>query len=157
MDIFQTVKLNQEREFSSAIDKTEINVINEFGQNMLHMAVAGGANSIGKELVRRGIEVNRQDSKGQTPLHYAAVHASSELAKAILEAGGDVSIKDSYGNTPLWSAVFNARGKHDLVKLMMRFGPDPKSKNKAGKSPLDFARQINDEALIAILEQPATQ
>jgi ankyrin repeat protein len=78
-----------------------------------------------------------------------------ELALAMLDAGGDPRPKDRFGNTPLWSAVVNAKRNLGLVDMLMRHGADPHGKNKAGRSPLDFARQIGSEPVIALLSIPA--
>lgn len=51
----------------------------------------------------------------------------------------------------LWTAVFNAKGKYNIVKILKESGADSFSKNEAGRSPLDFAIQINDKDLCQIL------
>jgi uncharacterized protein len=152
VDIFQAVRLDDRESFRSGIDGTSINVTNEFGQNLLHEAAGWGNVVLGEELIARGVNVNHQDSIGQTPLHYAAEHKYLRIAEGILRAGGKLNISDRYGNQPLWTAVFNARGDYRLVMLVCKSGANPVHQNKAGKSPLDFARQIKDAALIAILE-----
>lgn len=152
MDLFGIVASNSEKEFYSAINKSNINVVNEFGQNLLHEAVANNSTKLGLELIRRGIDVNHQDSEGSTPLHYAGMHQTEELARAILEAGGNPSIKDVFGNNALAAAVVHPQRNDKIVKMMFQHGADPRSKNKAGVSPLDFAKQIKAKRLIALLE-----
>jgi uncharacterized protein len=152
MDVFQIVRRNSEAEFYSVIDNTDINQVNEFGQNLLQEAVAAKNTKLAGELIQRGINVNHQDSQGQTPLHFTGIHQTEELARAILEAGGDPSIKDVFGNSALWAAVVKPKRNYEIVRLMLQHGPDPHSRNKAGMSPLDFARQIKSERLIALLE-----
>jgi ankyrin repeat protein len=152
VDLFDVVSSNDANAFKRAIGKVDINIVNESGENLLHEAVASGSTKLGLELIRRGINVNQQDSDGQTPLHYAGIHQTEELAKAILEAGGNPSIKDGWGNTPLWSAVINPKCSFDLVKLIVSYGPDPLSKNKAGASPMSLAKEMKSKRLIAILE-----
>ncbi|WJE54729.1 hypothetical protein QRE66_11150 [Bacillus cereus] len=39
-----------------------------------------------------------------------------------------------------------------MVELLIRKNPDVTTKNKVGKSPLDFAKQVNNKRLINILE-----
>lgn len=152
MDLFQNVRLNEEREFFSNIDKVDINIVSQSGGNLLHTAVASKNVKLALELIKRGINVNHPDSQGQTPLHHAATFQLKELVEAILKAGGKTSVRDIHGNTPLWAAVVKPKRDYEIVKLLVEHGGDPGTKNKAGKSPLDFARQINSEALIAMLE-----
>ena len=62
-----------------------------------------------------------------------------------------VNVTDCYGNNPLWYAVFNANNDYRLVKLLVKYGADALSKNNAMRSPLDFAKQIEDTEMINIL------
>jgi uncharacterized protein len=39
------------------------------------------------------------------------------------------------------------------IPLFMQYNPDTTTKNNAGRSPLDFARQIGDAKLIGMLEK----
>lgn len=48
-------------------------------------------------------------------------------------------------------AVFYANNDYRLVKLLVRYGADALSKNNAMRSPLDFAKQIEDTEMINIL------
>lgn len=151
IDLFQAVRRNDADAFYSQIDNVNINQIDEEGQNLLHEAVAFHNNLLGKELIARNINVNHKDMNSRTPLHYAANSKEIELSKLILNSGGDLNIEDKYGNQPLWTAVFNAKGDYEMVKQFIEFNPDVNHKNQNGKSPLDFAQQINDQSLVSIL------
>lgn len=152
-DVFQAIR-RRDKNLQSLLDGiSDIDARDEDGQNLLHEAAASTNPAAAYELIRRGIDVNGQDRNGQTPLHFAGIHNCSAVAEAILSNGGALTVVDSHGNTPLWSAVFNARGKYDTVRVMMGSqGKDVVSvKNKHGRSPLDFARQIGDDALLRLL------
>jgi ankyrin repeat protein len=153
IDLFQAVRRNDSDTFYSQIDKVDINLIDEDGQNLLHEAVSFNNTLLGKELITRKINVNHKDGNSQTPLHYIANKKETELALLILNGGGDLNIEDKYGNQPLWTAVFNARGDYKIVKQFMNFSPDINHKNRNDKSPLDFAQQISDQSLISILKR----
>ncbi|MBN8671475.1 MAG: hypothetical protein J0L80_12360 [Chitinophagales bacterium] len=73
------------------------------------------------------------------------------MAEACINAGADPNIDDIYGNNCLWTAVFNAKGKYEIVELYKKSGANVNSRNNAGRSPLDFAQQINDYKLIEVL------
>jgi ankyrin repeat protein len=150
-DVFQLVRLDKRDEFLSAVGNMDINQVNESGQNLLHEAVTYNNVFAGEEVLRRHIDVNHKDSHGQTPLHYAALHQTLDLASLIIESGGNPNELDEHGNGPLWVAVFNARGKYGLVELLVKHGADPVHKNKHGRSPSDFARQIQDSTLVRLL------
>nr|WP_235549934.1 ankyrin repeat domain-containing protein [Paenibacillus sp. Soil766] len=100
------------------------------------------------------MDVSMTNADGQTPLHYISTFPEIVVAQEILKKGGDINIRDKYGNNALWTAVFNCKGKYyDMVELFMQYKPDVLTKNKAGRSPLDFANQVGNEKLIALLKQ----
>ena len=150
-DFFQVVRLDDRASYYSSINNIDINMVDDDNQNLLQEAIAHGNSFIGQDLIKREININHQDKSGLTPLHYVAAHYNPELAEAILTEGGDVNIRDSHGNNALWTAVFNAKGRYDIVKMFISNGGDAYTKNNHHRSPLDFARQIKDEQLIDIL------
>lgn len=97
------------------------------------------------------IDIDHQDKMGWTPLHFCAQYNNITIAELLLQEGANVNIIDCYGNNPLWYAVFNANDDYCLVKLLVKYGADALSKNNAMRSPLDFAKQIEDTEMINIL------
>ena len=95
--------------------------------------------------------INQQDYKGETPLHYCAAYFNLEIAELLLQKKAQINIIDKYGNNPLWVAVFNAHGDYRMVKLFLKYNANIQNKNRANRSPLDFAKQINDLDLVNIL------
>ena len=150
-DIFRAVRRGKRDVYEANISHFDINIRAEDGQSLLHKAVANAQTEIALDLLERSIDVNIADKNGQTALHYIGFYPNVDLARRILESGGKLEIKDSHGNTALWYAVFNARGKYELVALFIKHGADPSSKNNSGRSPYDFALQIKDEHLKKLL------
>jgi len=151
MDIFQIVGSGEIANYYAIIEKTDLNSVNQYKQNLLQIAIAKEHVEIGLDLISRGIDVNNQDTNGKTALHYAAEYNSVKLAAAIIMNGGDVNIIDSYGNNALWTATFNTKDDYRLLKLYVSSGGNPTNKNLSGRSPLDFARQVGDEVGVGIL------
>lgn len=76
------------------------------------------------------------------------------MLKALIQKGIDVNIRDKYSNNAMWTVVFNCKGKnYEFVELLMKRTPDTTTKNKVGRSPVDFANQINDTRLLEILNR----
>jgi len=148
---FQVVRRGNLDFYRASAVTLDLAMVNEYGQSLLHEAVAFRQAEIALDLVLRGIDVNIVDYRRQSALHFLGFHQNAAIAERVLGAGGDVSARDTYGNTPLWYAVFNARGNYDYVKLLLAHGADATSKNAAGRSPMDFAVQIGDEALMGLL------
>lgn len=150
-NLFQAIRLKDISTYKNLIGKVDINLIDEDGQNLLHEAISHDNTDVAIDLIDRGINLNTTDINGQTPLHFSAQYNNLKVASEIIRKGGDINIKDIHGNNPLWTAVFNARGKYEFVRLLMKHGANTTTKNKAGRSALDFASQIKDDTLIAIL------
>lgn len=152
-EIFTTIRFGTYEQYEKYIASTDIDCCNEHKQNLLQEAIAASKNDIAKDLINRNIDINHQDSNGQAPLHYCAQYLNIEIARLLLSKNADINIEDAYGNIPLWTAVFNARGDYRMVELFIQNNANIHHLNKAGRSPLDFAKQIDDLHMIKILLQ----
>jgi ankyrin repeat protein len=94
------------------------------------------------ELLARGESPDVADHLGFTPLHLAAEHWSILAAEALLGAGASVDPENTFGNTPLFVAVFNSKGRGELIELLRSHGADPLHANRSGQTPLGLARLI---------------
>jgi|WetSurMetagenome_2_1015567.scaffolds.fasta_scaffold18843_5 uncharacterized protein len=152
IDIFRIIESGDISNYEKAISQIDINIRNERDESLLHRSIVTKHSKISINLIDRSIDVNVKNYRGESVLHYLCDHPDLVIAQKVLENGGDLTIKDIWGNTPLWCAVFNSRGKYEIVKLFMKYGSDPSAKNNNGKSPMDFAKQIKDQKLIVILQ-----
>jgi len=152
--IFTIAQLGSIELFKSKFLQSDINKKSDTGSSLLHLAIAGRNFGVAEFLLENGIDVNMTNIEGQTALHYITDFPNMEIAKKILEQGADINIRDKFGNNALWSAVLECKGKYyDMVELFMQYKPDVLTKNKAGRSPLDFATQVGNDKLIALLQQ----
>lgn len=126
----------------------------EEGCPLLMVAIARRRFEIAKFLLDHGADANRVNPDGQNALHHAAMFQDLELATRLLEVGCDLHHRDRWGNNPLWVAVFHCKGRfYEMVELLLRHSPDLHTKNRAGRSPYDFALQVNNERLIDLLDR----
>jgi ankyrin repeat protein len=129
----------------------------ENGRSALHAACESGAKESVEILIQNKADLNLQDhSKGSTALHYCATNGFLEIAELILENSGKTNVADKFGNEALWPAVFGVKGNTErlrMVELFMKHGADKHHKNEAGKSPLDFAMQVNYDPLTDLLSK----
>ena len=102
-------------------------------------------------MVNKRIDINHQDDKGFSSLHYCAQFSNINIAELLLKNNANINIVDSYGNNPLWTAVFNTCEDYQMVRLFMKYCADAHHKNKANRSPIDFAQQIEDVDMVKIL------
>jgi ankyrin repeat protein len=91
-----------------------------------------------------GDDPNLGDRQGFTPLHLAAQQWSIDVAKLLLDHGAAVDRSNMFGNTPLFVAVFNSKGRGDLIALLRQKGADPLKANETGQTPAGLARLIGN-------------
>jgi ankyrin repeat protein len=91
-----------------------------------------------------GDDQNLGDRLGLMPLHLAAQEGSLEAARVLLDHRADVDRVNSFCNTPLFVAVFNSRGRGDLIALLRERGADPLKANNSGQTPAGLARLIGN-------------
>jgi ankyrin repeat protein len=97
-----------------------------------------------KLLLASGASVDAQDKLGNSALHYAAQNYHLEMASLLIANHATVDIQDIHGNTPLWRAVFNSRGRGDLIAILLNAGAEKNHRNKTGKTPLALAKTISN-------------
>lgn len=74
----------------------------------------------------------------------ACQQGSAAAARALLDVGASVDSVNAFGNTPLFVAVFNSRGRGDLIELLRERRADPRIANNAGQTPVGLARLIGN-------------
>lgn len=114
------------------------------GRTPLHYAAMANDVDVIRARLAAGADLNFGDKLGFTPLHLAAQEDSLDAARVLIEHGADIDRKNSFGNTPLFAAVFNSRGRGDLILLLRERGADPLSVNNSGQTPVGLARLIGN-------------
>lgn len=114
------------------------------GRTLLHHAAfENDVEKIGV-LLAGGTDVDAVDRQGFTPLHLACQEWAVGAARTLLRAGASVDSVNAFGNTPLFVAVFNSRGRGDLVELLREKGADALHANNSGQTPVGLARLIGN-------------
>lgn len=138
------------------LSKDEANTTDEDGRTpLMHAILDDDADaSVIKLLIARGSNVNVAD-RGQrwTPLHFAARDANEEIVQALLDAGASVDTPNIFGSTPLLEHIGGPKKDASMVRKLLAHGAVPDKKNVNGVSPIDLARMIGRDDLLAILEQ----
>lgn len=120
----------------------DINSRDEGGSTPLMRASLLAYNDLVDFLIHSKADVNLHDNAGFTALHYAAQEYHEEIARKLIEAGADVNSQDIHGNSPLFKAVFRARNRGALIKLLREHGANDNLPNKHGVTPLSLAHTI---------------
>ena len=114
------------------------------GRTALHCAVVDGLVERVRSLLADGADVNAHDKAGWTPLHFAVQRHWLEIATLLVEHKANIEAQDAHGNTPLSNAVFDSRGRGEMIELLRSAGADPTRQNRHGVSPLSLARSIGN-------------
>ncbi len=112
------------------------------GRTPLFYAAQAGQYDIVLDLVDQGADLNAADKVLKTALHFAAVSYQTEIVELLLKSGARVDSPDANGNTALFDAVFNSRGRGDVIKILLAYGAEKSLKNNHGVSPEDLAQSI---------------
>lgn len=120
------------------------NVVDRDGRSPLHHAAIIGDPQIARMLLAGGSSRDARDRRGWTPLHYVAQDHRLQVAEILLAAGAEVDRADDEGNTPLFRAVFESRGRGEMIQLLLRWGASKTRPNEHGVSPQELARRISN-------------
>lgn len=115
-----------------------------YGRSALHYAALNNDAAEVKRLIAEGSELDLGEKLGFTPLHLAAQDFGVEAAEILLKHGAVVDAINRFGNTPLFVAVFNSRGRGEMIQLLRRHGADPDKANNHGQTPVRLARLIGN-------------
>jgi ankyrin repeat protein len=73
-------------------------------------------------LIKNGANINHQDGNGYFALHFAGQQKSIDSAILLLNNGANINLTDIHGNSSIWTAIFNSKGDHKLVRLYVLKG-----------------------------------
>lgn len=120
------------------------NARDDEGRTPIFSAVLGGSVALLGLLLETKADVNARDERGATALHVAAEEVLPEAATLLIGRGADVNAQDEEGNTPLGRAVFSARGRYEVVRLLLKAGAADDVPNKAGETPRQLAERLGE-------------
>jgi ankyrin repeat protein len=114
------------------------------GRPPLVSAILGNSVALVGLLLESKADVNAIDEHGWTPLHFAAEEVLPQMASLLLAKSADPNVRDDEGNTPLHRAVFSARGRDEVVRLLRTNGAKDDVKNKSGETPKSLADRLGE-------------
>jgi ankyrin repeat protein len=114
------------------------------GRPPLVSAILGNSVALVGLLLESKADVNAIDEHGWTPLHFTADEVLPQMASLLLAKNADPNVRDDEGNTPLHRAVFSARGRDEVVRLLRKNGAKDDVKNKSGETPKSLAERLGE-------------
>lgn len=147
--------------------KADVNVTGKSGgttnQSPLFAAILLEDNELIKKLLERGADPSIADSSGAFPLSEACIRrgASLDIVKLLIKSGADVNKREVNGASSLIYAAQNSGIDVDtrmsIVAYLLEKGADRSFKDRAGKTALDWAEELDHEKTAELLAQPVAK
>ena len=93
--------------------------------------------SIVRDLITLGANLDWQGNDGMSALHLCAIHNSPEIPKMLIDAGADVNIQHNNGSTALhWCVMWD---HPEIAWMLLDAGADKTIPNNDGELPYELA------------------
>lgn len=148
----QALNNNDKNAIVSIIKDVDIDVVDSSGETLLWKAVQRKAIDIVNVFLDAGANVNIPDKDGWTPLHIAVQNQDRNIVDLLLRYNPEINAQNKYGNSPLWVAVFYAKGKRDIINLLLDSGADPYLENHSGINAIQLAQTIANYDNVSIFK-----
>lgn len=148
----QALNNNDKNAIVSIIKDVDIDLVDSSGETLLWKAVQRKAIDIVNVFLDAGANVNIPDKDGWTPLHIAVQNQDRNIVDLLLRYNPTINAQNKYGNSPLWIAVFYAKGKRDIINLLLDSGADPYLENHSGINAIQLAQKIANYDNISIFK-----
>jgi ankyrin repeat protein len=130
-------------------DTVNVNGKNGAGETALHDACTNGRNGNVELLLDHGADIDALASENDTPLMCACDNGHASTTKLLLNRGCAVDAVDNELDTALHKGC--NEGHTEGVKELLAHGADTTIKNRNGETPLDCAKDSENQTLIDLL------
>lgn len=132
--------------------KVNLELQNENGDTALAMALGNDQDQIAVDLIKAGAKTNVVGGEDKNTMTFmaASVNATKALELLIKKAPDQLNEKNKKGDTPLHEAA--RFGSEKTLQILIKAGADKALKNNEGKTPLDIANSIKNEAAAKLLK-----
>ena len=131
---------------------SNLNIVDENGNNSLHLAIYSKNYDIVKKIVSRDVNINARTAIGETPLHLACNFELENIINLLIENGADIDAQD-YNNeiTALMYAI--TINNKNIAKLLIAKGANPNIQDFMGNSAAHYSIiEENYELLLDMLK-----
>ena len=106
---------------------------------LMHYSSIGDSVRV-EEMIRKGANVNSQDSYRDTPLHWAVFGGQLVVAELLLERGAKINAIGAFGNTPLHASMY--RDYQEISRFLIEKGADSTRLNSFGLYPREMEKVL---------------
>jgi len=118
-ELFEKVVYKNDMEFFSLLldELEDINIQNNYGWTLLHIAIRRDRTDMVELLLEKGADINRVDGVGWTPLMEAIMDDKPSLCKLLVDKGADKSIANARGVTaPMLAKKFGRENMYEYLQ-----------------------------------------
>ena len=121
-----------------------------FGAGVLHWSVMGNCLECVQAGLKKGLNVNAQNSRGETPLVFAISDGDFKMAHYLISVGADPNVvANNVGYTLLMSASFE--GLDDLAGLIISANGNILASDLEGKTAIHYAAKEGHTQVVSLL------
>ena len=146
-DVDWLIRQQDNEDVKKILSETSLEATDSYLRTTLILAALHKNVELLRWLIENGANVNHQDRDGYSALHFAAQEKTQEVARLLLDNGANLELADIHGNTPIWTAIFNAKGELELVKLYVQRGANLNVLNKYQKTPQGLVETLYGKAI----------
>jgi len=136
--------------------QTKVKVGGIFAATPLELAAALGDVPMVRALAAAGSDVNGLNDSGLPVLTSAVMTNRVEVAKTLIALGANVNLVDELSMTPLMHAALVDYGDTEMVALLLAAGATKDLRSKDNHTARDLARQQGHDAIVRLLDSPAS-
>lgn len=152
-NLIKTILSGNIKEAKSHLDSIMLkdNMVDRFGNNMLHIAAGIGNPDMIALVLDAGVSIDMGNSANETALSIATDRNDLRSVSLLLDRGADPNLEDSTGISPVDLAV--RQNNSDMIKLLASKGADVTQGDKLGWTPLHRASFLgHSAAVISLIE-----
>jgi ankyrin repeat protein len=132
--------------------KEHLNLSNDDGNSLLHIAAKKGHHKIVKFLKEEGAKSSKRNHKDELPLQLAVKKGRLKVVKLLLKYGDDKDMLNKRGESLAYLAAKN--GHLNTLKLLKKRGVSLDKANHQGETPLQVATRKGRTDIVAFFTAP---
>ncbi|CAO3624237.1 unnamed protein product [Mucor hiemalis] len=139
-------------EYLINVGKANVSVIDEQGNNLLHLAASNNFSAAVALLTEKGVSVDEHNHRGLSPLAIAISLGYIDTANALMEAGADVNGKTRFATVLHHAITWN---RLEVVKKLVELNCNVNVVNVLDETPLYLAVQQRKIDIVRFLIEEA--